>query len=87
MLGRNMKTTLIIDNLESNFRMSTENGIAIKSWFNDGDDNILLKLEGLLIKIANQYAQDLRKGVRAYKNFINRQIAQKGTQLKIKYKI
>ena len=35
MLGRNLKNTLIVDNLESNCRMNIENGIGIKSWFND----------------------------------------------------
>jgi len=52
MLGRPLKSTLIVDNLEANFRMNPDNGIAIKSWFNDGGDNILHKLEKLLVKIA-----------------------------------
>jgi|JI9StandDraft_1071089.scaffolds.fasta_scaffold542813_2 TFIIF-interacting CTD phosphatase-like protein len=55
MLGRDMKTTLIIDNLESNFKMHSENGILIKSWYHDSSDQILLKLESLLIKIAKEY--------------------------------
>lgn len=44
MLGRNLKTTLIIDNLESNFRLHINHGIAIKSWYGSSGDNILQKL-------------------------------------------
>jgi len=35
MLGRNMKKTLIVDNLQSNFRLNPLNGITIKSWYGD----------------------------------------------------
>ena len=79
MLGRNMKNIIIVDNLESNFRMSVENGIGIKSWYHDPQDQILEKLEELLIKIATDFSDDLRKGVRSYRNFINREITEKSS--------
>ena len=72
LLGRNLKTTLIIDNLSSNFRLQTDNGIAIKSWFGNGKDNVLEKLELLLIKIVSECHDDLRKGIKMYYNFIER---------------
>ena len=59
--------------------MSTENGIGIKSWYNDHEDKILEKLEELLIKIATDFSDDLRKGVRSYRNFINREISEKSS--------
>jgi TFIIF-interacting CTD phosphatase-like protein len=80
MLGRNLKNTLIIDNLESNFRMNLENGIGIKSWFNDDQDKLLLK-------ILNEFGDDLRKGVKHYRGTIAKEISEKSTEVKIKYKI
>ena len=44
-------------------------------------------MEDLLIKIATDYSDDLRKGVRAYKSYIAREISEKASELKIKYKI
>ena len=54
MLGRDMKTTIIVDNLWSNFRLNMENGVLIKSWFG-GNDIILPKLEKFLIRISKEF--------------------------------
>ncbi len=72
MLGRNLKTTLIIDNLESNFRLHSNHGIAIKSWYGSNGDNILQKLESLLLKMVKEFPEDLREGLKKYQSFIDR---------------
>ena len=41
LLGRDMSRIIIIDNIAENFKSHTENGILIKSWFEDPYDNAL----------------------------------------------
>lgn len=43
-LGRDMSKVIIVDNLPYNFIKQEENGIEIKDYFNDNNDNLLLKL-------------------------------------------
>lgn len=47
-LGRNLETTIIVDNIPENFQLQPENGIYIKSWFKDPDDCALMELMPLL---------------------------------------
>ena len=51
-LGRNIKSTLIIDNSEASYAFQPENAIPCESWFdNQSDDelkSILRKLEQLI---------------------------------------
>lgn len=55
MLGRPLQTTLIVDNLENNFRLHPNNGILIKSWYGSDTDTILPKLQNLLIRISLEF--------------------------------
>ncbi len=87
MLGRDMSSTIIIDNLEANFRMHAQNGILIKSWFGEESDKSLSKLESLLKKIAVEFGSDLRKGIKTYQEYIEREISDKSLGVRIKYKI
>ena len=54
-MKRNLKYTLIIDNTSENFLKHKDNGIFIKSWFGDPNDNELKYiadfLEGYLLVI------------------------------------
>jgi CTD small phosphatase-like protein 2 len=43
-LGRNLDRTIIVDNIAENFGRNKENGIEIKSWYFEKDDNELQKL-------------------------------------------
>ena len=86
MLGRDMKTTIIVDNLWSNFRLNMENGVLIKSWFG-GSDGVLPRLEKFLIKLAQEFPEDLRKGLLHYKDFIDSEITERYRGIKIKYDI
>ena len=41
-LGRDIKRTIIIDNLKENFELTTpDNGIWVESWYDDLDDKVL----------------------------------------------
>jgi len=45
---------IIIDNVAENFKKTPDNGILIKSWFDDPEDNALDQLTPLLLEIANK---------------------------------
>lgn len=47
-VGRDLSKTIIIDNIAENFQFHSENGIYVKSWFNDPYDTVLLDLIPLL---------------------------------------
>ena len=73
-IGRNLDKILIIDNMKQNFKLQKENGILIKSFYGENDnewieDNVLGELANILIKIAKD-GGDIRNGVVKYKNEI-----------------
>lgn len=43
-VGRDIRKTIIVDNIAENFQLQNDNGIFIKSWFHDPSDTVLLKL-------------------------------------------
>ena len=59
-INRDLSKTIIVDNNPDNFQMQPENGIYIKSWYEDPNDRALKKLAGLLIKIAENEQNDVR---------------------------
>jgi CTD small phosphatase-like protein 2 len=52
-LGRNLAKTLIVDNNPENFLLQPENGIYIKSWYENPEDTALPELSNLLIQLRN----------------------------------
>lgn len=48
-LNRDLSRTLIVDNNAENFQLQPENGIYIRSWYNDPNDEALKKLAPLLV--------------------------------------
>ena len=50
-----------MDNVFDNFQLQIENGILIKSWFDDPYDTALLELSPMLVQIAHSKAKDVRK--------------------------
>jgi Dullard-like phosphatase family protein len=48
-LDRDLSKTMIVDNNPDNFQLQPENGIYIRSWYNDPDDEALTRLAPLLI--------------------------------------
>jgi TFIIF-interacting CTD phosphatases, including NLI-interacting factor len=47
-IGRDLANVIIVDNVAENFQLQPDNGILIRSWFDDPNDNALLELLPLL---------------------------------------
>ena len=63
-----MRKTIIIDNLEDNFRVTPDNGILIPDFIDDFEDNQLYVLKDFLLKIAENGVEDVRPVLKKYKN-------------------
>ena len=69
-IGRKLSKIIIVDNMPQNFRVQPENGIYIKPfWGDDNDDDALFSLGDILCKMASNES-DLREGIKKYKNEI-----------------
>ena len=69
-IGRPLDKILIVDNMPQNFRLQKENGIMIRAfWGEDNNDRALNDLGPILVKIAKE-GGDLRKGLFKYKDEI-----------------
>lgn len=66
-LGRDLSRTLIVDNNAENFQQQPDNGIYIKSWYNDPNDEALKKLAPLLADIVKKGYSDVRIALKKYK--------------------
>ncbi len=75
LLGRDMNRTLIIDNISDNFILQPDNGIFISTWYDDMNDNFLEQISPLLVELVEKKVPDIRKGLRAYRDQILRQIS------------
>mmetsp|Transcript_32557 Transcript_32557/g.56339 ORF Transcript_32557/g.56339 Transcript_32557/m.56339 type:complete len:330 (-) Transcript_32557:3-992(-) len=73
--GRDLASTIIVDNVAENFKLQPENGIFIKSWFDDTHDDALKQLSPLLKAIASQGVKDVRKALRSLREQMVRLIA------------
>ena len=74
-IGRPLDKVIIVDNLPQNFRLQKENGIEIKSFFgDDNNDKALDNLGIILKKIVNRF-NDVRNGILEYKNEIRNKIS------------
>jgi len=72
-LGRDMSKILIVDNNPDNFQYQPENGIYIKSWYNDAHDRALVELAPLLREIVSKKFADVRVALRQFRDkMINR---------------
>ena len=63
-LGRDLKRIVIVDNKAENFDLQPENGIHIKSWYNDSRDTELKKLEPFLRSLVQNKVDDVREFLR-----------------------
>ena len=75
LLGRNIQKVIIVDNMIQNFRLQKENGILIRWYCGDENDNILFNLKKLLMRIYDEREDDVRNLIKKYKNEIVRKIS------------
>ncbi len=69
-LGRDITKIIIVDNMPQNFRLQKENGIFIKTFYGeDQEDSALYELIPILTKIATN-GLDVRKSLNQFKDDI-----------------
>ena len=69
-LGRDLSRTIIVDNMEQNYKLQPLNGITIRPfWGKDTNDMALFDLLTILIKIVKM-DMDVRDGIRYFKEDI-----------------
>lgn len=66
-LGRDLSKTIIVDNITENFLLQPDNGVTIKSWFDDPDDTALVDMTPLLRQIVEQMVPDVRQALKESK--------------------
>jgi TFIIF-interacting CTD phosphatase-like protein len=59
-IGRDLRTLILVDNLEQNYRLQKENGITIRSWYGDRNDCFLKRLSVELVRLAQMSVDDVR---------------------------
>ena len=78
-LGRDLKKIIIVDDKEINMELQEENGIIIKPFITENDegknDIILFELINILVRIAKDKPDDIRKSLKIYRNEIYRKIS------------
>lgn len=66
-LNRDLKKTIIIDNLHTNFKLQPDNGIHIRTWTNDIWDKQLYYISNFLKRIVKEEIDDVRPVIRSLK--------------------
>lgn len=69
-LGRDVSKCIIVDNVAENFMLQPENGIFIRSWFNDPKDRALFELGPLLEQIGIERPDDVRDALRKQRDMM-----------------
>ena len=69
-LGRDLSRTIIVDNITDNFLLQPENGISIKSWYDDPSDTALNDLAPLLMELVVKQVSDVRVALRESKEYL-----------------
>ena len=69
-LGRDMSKIIIIDNLKDNFKLQPNNGLFIKTWTSDINDNQLFDLQKILRDIALFNVDDVRPVIEKINDYI-----------------
>jgi TFIIF-interacting CTD phosphatase-like protein len=79
MLGRDLSKTLIIDNLYESFISQPDNGILVKSWYDDMEDTELLTLLPFLRGLVEDEVPDIREVLRRIMNTSDEGEGENGT--------
>lgn len=64
-----------MDNIAENFQLQPENGIFIKSWFEDPQDSALFELAPLLVSISESNISDVREALKLFRVHMLEQMA------------
>jgi len=67
-LGRDIKKTLIVDNIPKNFKLQQMNGLEVKTWTGDIFDTHLYDLKVMFLTLANTRFDDIRIVIKSIKN-------------------
>ena len=75
-IGRDLKRTIIIDNIADNYILQKDNGLVIKTWEGNFDDRELFDLKNVLREIVNVFNNYEDKGIDIRKviNMINKEV-------------
>lgn len=66
LLGRDLKQTVIVDNIRDNFERQPNNGIEILTWLQDPTDRELFKLSIFLSNLVDNEIKDVREYIKVY---------------------
>lgn len=69
-LGRDLNRTIIIDNLKDNFKLQPNNGLFIKTWTSDVNDNQFQDLLNILKNIVLLDVKDVRPVIEEINNYM-----------------
>lgn len=67
LLGRDLKKTIIIDNIKENFERQDANGIEIITWLSDPNDRELDTLQVFLKGLVEAQVKDVRPMINLFK--------------------
>jgi TFIIF-interacting CTD phosphatase-like protein len=76
-LGRDIRKIIIVDDDENNFTLNKENGIKIKPFLGEenNNDTSLFELKKILILFERMGLDDVRKGIKSYEKDIKDKIS------------
>ena len=73
-IGRDLGRTIIVDNLEDNFKLQPNNGIHIWTWLDDMKDTQLEDLGKILKDLISKNPNDIRPIIKKFKEDINKKM-------------
>lgn len=74
-IGRDLSRSILVDNVADNFTLQPDNGIFIKTWYDDMSDTCLYDLIPLLKSLVKNKVKDVRKSLRSYRDQMLRHLA------------
>lgn len=75
-IGRDLSKVVIVDNMPQNFRLQKENGILIKTFYGeDQNDKALLELIPILSEMAIIPGKDIREKLALFKDEILKKVS------------
>ena len=80
-LGRDISKIIIIDNNKDNFSLQPENGLHIRSFLGDQNDDELYSLSEDLMKIVNSKKNDIRPLIKQIDNIMKNRYEKKGISI------